>query len=72
MIDLPGLRSGQRGVVTSVRLTESSTKRLADIGFVPGARVEMLRCGDPCIVRIDESRVGLGRAYQEAILLDLA
>lgn len=70
MIDLPGMRSGQRGVVASVRYDESSGKRLADIGFVPGARIEMLRRGDPCIVRIDDSRVGLGLAYQEAILLD--
>lgn len=72
MVNLPGLRSGQRGVVASVHLGESSGKRLADIGFVPGARIEMLRRGDPCIVRIDESRVGLGRAFQEAILLDPA
>ena len=72
MVNLPGLRSGERGVVASVRLGELSGKRLADIGFVPGARIEMLRRGDPCIVRIDESRVGLGRAYQEAILLDPA
>lgn len=72
MIELPGLRSGQRGVVASIRLCESSGKRLADIGFIPGARVEMLRVGDPCIVRLDDSRVGLGRDYQRAILLDLA
>ena len=68
---LPSLRVGESGVVDSVSGLRSCAKRLADIGFVPGAMIEMLRSGDPCIVRlhVDGTCVGLGGGHQESINL---
>ncbi len=66
-MQLTQLTHGQQGVVESITSSESSAKRLADIGFVRGARLQMVRPGDPCIVRIDETCVGLGFGHQKHI-----
>ena len=42
-------------------------KRLADMGFVRGALVEMIRTGKPCLVRIGSTCVGLGADHQRSI-----
>ena len=47
----------------------ASARRLAEIGFVPGATVEMLRGGDPCIVRLDRSRLRLSVALQHDVFV---
>ena len=64
------LRRGDVRVVVGIRTDPALGKRLADIGFVPGTRVEMVRPGSPCIVRINGTGVGLGTAHQRAILLN--
>ena len=66
---LPDLRSGDVGTIAAINGSSASAKRLADMGFVRGACIEMLRPGVPCIVRVAGMHVGLGAAYQEAILL---
>ena len=68
--DLPSLRPGEVGMVKRVVATNGAAKRLADLGFVRGARLEMVRPGVPCIVRINETCVGLGRDHQTSIELD--
>ena len=67
--NLLGLRSGEHAVVDGIRPEEGAAKRLADLGFVRGARLEMVRAGAPCIVRVDGASVGLGRPYQQSILI---
>lgn len=42
------------------------------MGFVPGARVRMVRRGNPCIVGIGGTFVGLGGANQNCVLVDSA
>ncbi len=54
-------------IVVGIVAEETAAKRLADLGFVPGVRVEMVRRGSPCIVRLDGTRIGLGTALQRAI-----
>ena len=66
---LPTLRAGQMGVVDRINAGQSLAKRLADLGFVRGATLEMIRPGIPCIVAIGGARVGLGWAHQISILL---
>jgi Fe2+ transport system protein FeoA len=46
-----------------------TARRLAEIGFVPGATVEMLRRGDPCILRLERARLSLGEALQRDVLV---
>jgi len=57
------------GTVDTVEATRATAKRLADMGFVRGATVEMLRPGKPCLVRIGRTCVGLGLEHQGSILL---
>lgn len=66
---LPTLKSGDQATVASIGGPESAAKRLADMGFIRGAEVTMVRPGMPCIVRIDGRCVGLGAGHQESIAL---
>ncbi len=66
---LPGLKAGEFGTVSSVLDSQGSAKRLADLGFVHGACVMMVRPGEPCVVRLGGRCVGLGGGHQQSILL---
>jgi len=57
-------------VVTAVTTANGVGKRLADIGFVRGAVVTMLRPGKNCIVCVDQTRLGLGEGVQTTVLVD--
>lgn len=60
---------GEHGEVVSIGGTTFAAKRLADMGFVRGAELIMLRPGAPCIVRINGRCVGLGASHQRNIRL---
>ncbi|MFQ5495532.1 MAG: ferrous iron transport protein A [Phycisphaerae bacterium] len=66
---LPSLTTGEAGTIERVLAVQQAAKRLADMGFVCGARLEMVRPGAPCIVRIDGVCIGLGRRHQDSVLL---
>ncbi len=66
---LMALNAGESGTVLGISGTQIAAKRLADMGFIRGARLEMVRPGRPCIVRIDGMCVGLGAAHQASIEL---
>lgn len=63
------LKSGDIGVIECVTAADGAAKRLADLGFIRGSHLEMVRPGSPCIVRLAGSCVGLGIAHQAAIQL---
>jgi Fe2+ transport system protein FeoA len=58
------LADGQVAVLDSLHPSPSRAKRLADMGFIKGARLQMIRGGNPCILRVESTRIGLGRTYQ--------
>ncbi len=78
-------RRGDRGVVLSVApesLTSASMaereeleRRLLEIGFVEGARIEVLHEGfigrDPIAVRLDDMRVARRRREAQGVLIHL-
>lgn len=66
---LEALKTGDVGVINRIRATRPASKRLADMGFIQGAALEMVRAGFPCIVRIGGVCVGLGAAHQASIEL---
>ena len=68
---LATLKTGDVGVVQRIASHEARSKRLADMGFVRGARLEVVRRGHPCIVQLDGTRVGLGRLHQASIELSV-
>ncbi len=67
--NLRHLQAGDSAFVAAISNQRAGAKRLADLGFVGGAELTMVRCGKPCIVRIDDRLVGLGLGHQEVILL---
>lgn len=64
-----GLDNGESAVVYRIAGAPRTAKRLADLGFVRGATLHMLRAGVPCLIRIAETCVGLGVSHQECIEL---
>ncbi len=73
---------GMSGVVTSVGNASGSCvglepeeleRRLLEIGFVEGARIEILHegmiGGDPIAVRIDDARVALRRREADSVMV---
>lgn len=82
---LADVRRGDRGVVLTVSpdgMTavpkaerEELERRLLEIGFVEGARIELLHEGfigrDPIAVRLDDMRVALRRREAQGVLIRL-
>jgi ferrous iron transport protein A len=50
-------------------------RRLLEIGFVEGARFEILHVGpinrDPIVVRVDDTRIALRRREAQAIIVEM-
>jgi ferrous iron transport protein A len=82
---LADARRGDRGVVLAVSVDgmtaalsserEELERRLLEIGFVEGARIEVLHEGfigrDPIAVRLDDMRVALRRREAQGVLIRL-
>jgi Fe2+ transport system protein FeoA len=66
---LSGLKTGEAAAIVSIAASQAAAKRLADMGFVRGAVVEMIRPGRPCLVRIGATCVGLGVNHQRSIVV---
>ena len=64
---LSNLKMGEAAAIVSIAASQASAKRLADMGFVRGALVEMIRTGKPCLVRIGSTCFGLGADHQRSI-----
>ncbi len=73
---LDRLPSGARARVSRVVAPEQQpewARQLADLGFVPGAEVLLLRraaWGDPLVVGVEGSRFALRRAEAQCVLID--
>ncbi|MFH0981446.1 MAG: FeoA family protein [Planctomycetota bacterium] len=68
-ISLRALRAGDQGLVTGIHEASVSARRLAEFGLIRGATVEMIRAGAPCIIRIEHTRLSMGAALQDGVLL---
>lgn len=64
------LKAGRSSTIVGIAAEHLSAKRLADMGFVTGVRVKMIRRGNPCIVGIGGTFVGLGAANQICVLVE--
>jgi len=67
---LSELTSGSVARIAGVEAAQNAAKRLADMGFVRGAVVEMVRPGRPCLVRIGGTYVGLGLENQRSLIVE--
>ncbi|GMA41300.1 FeoA family protein [Mobilicoccus caccae] len=73
---LAAVPAGSRVVVTGVGgdLEPAAARRLVDLGFAPGASVEVLRrapLGDPTIFRVADTEIALRRRHAAAIRVDV-
>jgi ferrous iron transport protein A len=80
-VSLGAARVGFRGRIRAIRVVEEQTglppgeleRRLVELGFVEGARVEILHQGlfggDPIAVRLNEATIALRRREAAAILV---
>ena len=57
IIPLSLLAAGQRAEVMVVAGQPDHARRLNELGFRQGVEVEMLRCGKPCIVRLENTKM---------------
>ena len=58
------LHEGEHGVVERLELPEDVTRRLMELGFLPGSRITAARSapgGDPRVFRVDGSEIALRR-----------
>jgi len=61
---------GSSSIIVGIAAEHAFAKRLADMGFVAGVRVKMIRRGNPCIIGIGGTFVGLGAANQTCVLVE--
>lgn len=69
-VTVGGLHPGETTTIVGISGGHTYAKRLADMGFVAGTRIRMIRRGNPCIVRIGGTFVGLGAANQTCVLVE--
>ena len=66
------LRQGEHGILDRIELPEDITRRLMELGFLPGARVTRAGCapgGDPRVFRVDGSEIALRRETASRLIL---
>lgn len=59
----------------SAGLAPSTSRRLLDLGFTPGATIEVVRrapAHDPIIYRVAECEIGIRRVLARAVLVERA
>ena len=73
-IILTDLKDGQRAIIISILGGKISTKRLADLGLTPGAKIKVLRktlFSGPVQVEVCGSKLVLGRGLASKIIVEL-
>ncbi len=70
-ISLDKLEKGQCGVVLDLELAEGDDSRLRTLGICPGRRVWLVRKGDPMVVRVMNSRLGLARQLARQVTVEV-
>ena len=61
-------RSGACVSVTEICGSEEEAARLRDLGVREGARVTIVRAGNPLLVRVEGARFGIGEAAAQNVL----
>ncbi len=70
-INLDSLKLGQCGVVWDLDLDDNDDKRIRTLGICPGRRVWLVRRGDPMVVRVMGSRLGLALELAKRVTVEV-
>ena len=71
---LTDLEEGQSGIIVNIDGGKKSTKRLADMGLVPGTEVQLVTStlfSGPLQVKIYGSKLVIGRGLASRIIVDV-
>lgn len=71
LIRLTDLPPNVCGIVRSVDMDDEEARRLKSLGVCAGRRVELLRSGDPLILRVFGSRIGISAALAEGVCVEV-
>lgn len=70
-VPLLNLALGTTAVLRQV-LDEHSRAVLRSLGLTDGARLRICRLGDPCIIQVRSTRIGLSKAVAQSIRVTVA
>ena len=59
MVPLDRLAAGSCGIIAEIEVAEADLARLEVMGVCPGRHVQVIKGGDPLIVRVLGTRIGL-------------
>jgi Fe2+ transport system protein FeoA len=71
MIRLTDLPPRVCGIVRDVETDDEETARLKTLGVCPGRRVELIRGGDPIILKIFGTRLGLAGTLAARVRVEI-
>ena len=74
MTVLTNMRDGQAGNIISIDAGKKATKRLADLGLIPGKEIKILRktfFSGPVEVQVSGSRLVIGRGLASKIVVEV-
>jgi len=59
------------GIIRDIETDDEETQRLKTLGVCAGRRVELVRAGDPLILKIFGSRLGLSAALARRVRVEI-
>jgi Fe2+ transport system protein FeoA len=66
-ISLSELKPGVKAGIVCMQCGEEVSQRLQELGFVPGAEIEVLDTGCPLLVRVEDARICLREAHAQGV-----
>jgi ferrous iron transport protein A len=72
VLPLGFVQSGQRAIIKEFTGGRSLSRRLTEMGLIPGSRLRVIRndCGSPLIVSIGEGRLAIGCGMALKIMVE--
>ncbi len=70
-ISLSDLKPGVKAGIVCMECGEEVSQRLQELGFVPGAEVEVMDAGCPRLVRVGDARICLREAQARGVRVSL-
>ncbi len=71
LIPLDKLQLGQCGLIQRLDLIDSDDKRLRTMGICPGRRIWMVRRGDPMVLKVMGTRIGLAAELAQQVTVEV-
>jgi Fe2+ transport system protein FeoA len=69
-LPLPRILEGQCGIVTALEAGEAEVERLKALGVCLGRKVMLVQAGDPLILKVLGSRIGVSARLAERVRVE--